>query len=65
MLVALGFGMIAAFMFLIMTKRLTPVAALIIVPVVFGLLAGGGPGLAKSVVASIKTVVAAGTATWL
>jgi CitMHS family citrate-Mg2+:H+ or citrate-Ca2+:H+ symporter len=52
----LGFGMIAVFMLLIMTKRLTPVAALIIVPVIFGMLAGGGPELAKSVVASIKTV---------
>jgi CitMHS family citrate-Mg2+:H+ or citrate-Ca2+:H+ symporter len=56
MLVLLGFGMIAVFMLLIMTKRLTPVAALILVPVVFGLMAGGGPELGKSVIASIKTV---------
>lgn len=56
MLVALGFGMIAAFMFLIMTKRLTPVVALIIVPTIFGLIAGGGLGLGQAVLTSIKTV---------
>lgn len=55
MLVALGFGMIAAFMFLIMTKRLSPIVALIIVPTAFGLIAGGGPELGQAVIASIKT----------
>jgi CitMHS family citrate-Mg2+:H+ or citrate-Ca2+:H+ symporter len=56
MLVVLGFGMIAVFMYLIMTKRITPIAALILVPIVFGLIAGGGLGLGKSIVDSIKTV---------
>lgn len=56
MLVVLGFGMIAAFMYLIMTKRLTPIAALILVPIAFGLIAGGGLGLGKSILDSIKTV---------
>lgn len=56
MLVILGFGMIAAFMYLIMTKRLTPVAALIIVPIIFGLVAGGGLDLGKAILTSIKTV---------
>ena len=56
MLVALGFGMIATFMFLIMTKRLTPVVALILVPAIFGVIAGGGPELGKAVITSIKTV---------
>ncbi|RDK07500.1 CitMHS family transporter [Cupriavidus lacunae] len=55
MLVFLGFGMIATFMYLIMTKRITPVAALIIVPILFGLVAGGGLDLGKAIVASIKT----------
>ncbi|WP_394940228.1 CitMHS family transporter [Psychromicrobium sp. YIM B11713] len=41
MLVVLGFLMIAVFMVLIMTKRMTPVLALILVPTVFGLFAGG------------------------
>lgn len=45
MLVLLGFGMVAAFMVLIMTKRMTPVLALIIVPTIFGLFAGAGLGI--------------------
>lgn len=56
MLVILGFGMIAAFMTLIMAKRLTPVAALILVPIIFGLVAGGGLDLGQSIIKSIKTV---------
>lgn len=56
MLVILGFGMIVTFMCLIMTKRLTPVAALIIVPIIFGLIAGGGLGLGGTILSSIKTV---------
>jgi citrate-Mg2+:H+ or citrate-Ca2+:H+ symporter, CitMHS family len=39
MLVGLGFAMIAVFMYLILSKRLTPVVALILVPAVFGILA--------------------------
>ena len=39
MLVGLGFTMIAVFMYLILSKRLTPVLALILVPVAFGILA--------------------------
>ena len=38
MLVGLGFAMIAVFMYLILSKRLTPVLALILVPVLFGIL---------------------------
>ena len=41
-LALLGFGMVAAFMTLIMTGRLAPVVALIITPIAFGLLAGHG-----------------------
>ena len=39
MLIGLGFTMIAVFMYLILSKRLTPVVALILVPVVFGIAA--------------------------
>ena len=56
MLVVLGFAMIATFMYLIMSKRTTPVAALILVPLVFGLLAGGGLGLADDITDSISAV---------
>jgi CitMHS family citrate-Mg2+:H+ or citrate-Ca2+:H+ symporter len=39
MLIGLGFAMIAVFMYLILSKRLTPVVALILVPVTFGIAA--------------------------
>jgi CitMHS family citrate-Mg2+:H+ or citrate-Ca2+:H+ symporter len=53
MLVALGFSMITAFMYLIMTKRITPVAALILVPTIFGLLAGAGLGLSDMIMEAL------------
>lgn len=49
MLVILGFSMITAFMYLIMTKRITPVAALILVPTIFGLFAGAGLGMSDMI----------------
>ncbi|MET4590114.1 SLC13 family permease [Arthrobacter sp. 754] len=56
MLVLLGFAMIAVFMVLIMTKKLTPVLALIIVPTVFGLFAGAGLGIGGMVLESMKSM---------
>ncbi|AMB39860.1 MULTISPECIES: CitMHS family transporter [Paenarthrobacter] len=56
MLVLLGFAMIAVFMVLIMTKKLTPVLALIIVPTVFGLFAGAGLGIGPMVIDSMKSM---------
>jgi CitMHS family citrate-Mg2+:H+ or citrate-Ca2+:H+ symporter len=56
MLVLLGFAMIATFLYLVMSKRVVPVAALILVPVVFGLAAGGGLGLADDITKSIEDV---------
>ncbi|WP_394160298.1 CitMHS family transporter [Galactobacter valiniphilus] len=56
MLVLLGFLMIAVFMVLIMTKRLTPPLALIIVPTVFGLFAGAGLGLGDMVMDAVKSM---------
>lgn len=53
MLVILGFSMITAFMWLIMTKRITPVAALILIPTVFGLFAGAGLGLSDIVMEAL------------
>jgi len=55
-LVLLGFAMIAVFMVLIMTKKLTPVLALIIVPTVFGLFAGAGLGIGDMVLDSMKSM---------
>ncbi|MCH6471029.1 CitMHS family transporter [Sinomonas terrae] len=56
MLVLLGFAMIAVFMALIMTKKLTPVLALIIVPTIFGLFAGAGLGIGDMVITSMKSM---------
>ena len=53
MLVILGFTMILTFMVLIMTRRLTPMVALILVPTVFGLFAGAGLGLGDMIIESI------------
>ena len=53
MLVILGFSMITAFMYLIMTKRITPVAALILVPTIFGLFAGAGFGLSDMIMEAL------------
>jgi CitMHS family citrate-Mg2+:H+ or citrate-Ca2+:H+ symporter len=41
-LTILGFGMVVTFMALIMLRRLSPMVALITIPIVFGLLAGFG-----------------------
>ena len=54
MLVALGFGMVAVFMALILTKRLTPVVALILVPLFFAVLAGSGVGVGDAVMDQLK-----------
>jgi CitMHS family citrate-Mg2+:H+ or citrate-Ca2+:H+ symporter len=48
--------MIAVFMVLIMTKKLTPVLALIIVPTIFGLCAGAGLGIGPMVMDSMKSM---------
>lgn len=55
-LVALGFAMILTFMALIMVGRSTPMVALILVPTVFGLLAGAGLGIGDMVLDAIATM---------
>lgn len=60
MLVGLGFLMIAVFMALILTKRWTPVAALILVPIVFGIVAvqlGAANVADKGVAAAIMSAI--------
>ena len=51
-----GFGMVAVFMALIMTRRLSAIVGLIIVPIVVALLCGFGPGVGKMVVDGVVTV---------
>jgi hypothetical protein len=47
MLAALGFATIAVFLFAIMSKRLSVLVALILIPTIAGMLAGAGPNLGK------------------
>jgi CitMHS family citrate-Mg2+:H+ or citrate-Ca2+:H+ symporter len=54
--VALGFTMVLVFMALIMTRRLTPMVALIVVPTAFGLFAGAGLGLGDMIIDAIGTM---------
>ena len=56
MLVILGFAMILVFMTLIMTKRLSPILALILVPTIFGLFAGAGLGIGEMVMDAIASM---------
>jgi citrate-Mg2+:H+ or citrate-Ca2+:H+ symporter, CitMHS family len=55
-LVALGFTMVLVFMALIMTRRLTPMVALIVVPTAFGLFAGAGLGLGDMILDAIGSM---------
>jgi len=59
-LVLLGFLMAATFMTLIMTKRMTPLVALIVIPSIFGLLAGQATGLGDMMIDGIKNLAPTG-----
>ncbi|WP_293400310.1 citrate:proton symporter [Phenylobacterium sp.] len=52
----LGLAMVVVFMTLIMTKRMSAIAALLIVPIVFGLLAGSGPQLGDMIIKGVLQV---------
>ncbi|KON68822.1 citrate transporter [Peribacillus butanolivorans] len=56
MLSFLGFSMVAVFMYLIMTKRLTPLVALMLVPIVFGLIGGFAKGMGPMMVEGVKDI---------
>jgi len=60
MLTLLGFGMILTFMVLIMTKRLSPLIALILVPIIFALAAGFAPALGSMMLGGIKSIAPTG-----
>ncbi|WP_374596753.1 CitMHS family transporter [Sphingosinicella sp.] len=60
MLSILAFGMVATFMTLIMTKRLSAMIALIIVPTVFALIAGFSAGLGEMMLAGIRDIAPTG-----
>lgn len=60
MLAILGFGMVITFMVLIMTKRLSPQIALIIIPIIFGLIAGASSGIGKMMIDGVTGIAATG-----
>ena len=61
MLTLLGFGMVITFMILIMTKRLSPMVALIAVPIVFAIVGGfGGQALGDMMLEGIRTLAPTG-----
>lgn len=51
-----GFGMVSVFMLLILTKRLSAIVALILVPVVFGLAIGIGPQMGEMIMDGVLKV---------
>ena len=60
MLAALGFATIAIFLFAIMTKRVSVLVALILIPTAAGLIAGAGAGLGKMMLEGISRVAPVG-----
>eukprot|EP00456_Euglypha_rotunda_P021092 TRINITY_DN18223_c0_g1_i1.p2 TRINITY_DN18223_c0_g1~~TRINITY_DN18223_c0_g1_i1.p2 ORF type:complete len:186 (-),score=69.11 TRINITY_DN18223_c0_g1_i1:11-568(-) len=59
-LALLGFLMVATFMTLIMTKKMTPLVALIIIPSLFGIIAGQAAGLGDMMIDGIKNLAPTG-----
>ncbi|WP_306392790.1 CitMHS family transporter [Telluria beijingensis] len=60
MLTILAYSMIVVFMFLIMTKRLPALVALIVVPIAFGLIGGFGPALGPMMLDGIRALAPTG-----
>ena len=56
MLAAIGFGMIAVFMALIMTRTLSAIAALVLVPIIFGLFAGHGLDMGEMAMSGVAAL---------
>lgn len=59
-LALLGFLMVATFMTLIMTKKMTPLVALIVIPSIFGVIAGQSAGLGDMMIEGIKNLAPTG-----
>ena len=59
-LTILAFSMVLVFMTLIMTRRMAPLTALILVPIVFGLLGGFGSSLGAMMLAGVTKIAPTG-----
>lgn len=60
MLTVLGFSMVVCFMYLIMTKRMSALIALILVPTLFALAGGFWHGLGEMMLSGVKTLAPTG-----
>jgi len=60
MLSILGFGMVLTFMYLIMTKRLSPLVALIGIPIIFALIGGFGSEVDDMILEGIRKIAPTG-----
>ncbi len=60
MLTLLAYGLVVTFMTLIMTRRLSPLTALIVVPVLFGLAGGFGSQLGEMMIAGVTKLAPTG-----
>ena len=60
MITVLAFALVATFMTLIMTKRLSPLVALILIPTLFGLIAGQAAGLGDMMLEGVKSLAPTG-----
>ncbi|ASS92812.1 CitMHS family transporter [Peribacillus simplex] len=56
MLTLLGISMVVVFTYLIMSKRLSPVTSLVVIPIIFALIGGFGPELGDMMLDGIKVV---------
>ncbi len=60
MLTFLAFGMVIVFMTLIMTKKMAPLTALILVPILFGVIGGFASGLGAMMLAGVTKIAPTG-----
>lgn len=61
MLTLLGFAMVITFMVLIMTKRLSPMVALILIPIIFAFIAGfGGDDIGPMMIDGVRNLAPTG-----
>lgn len=56
MLSLLGFAMITTFMYLIMSKKLTPMVAFMLIPIIFGIIGGFAKGIGPMMLDGVKDV---------
>ena len=60
LLTLLGFGMVLTFMILIMTRRLSPLVALISIPIVFAIIGGFAPTMGSMMLDGIRKIAPTG-----